>query len=126
MTELGMTPEDLAVYRRSAKRLREQDHAAELIRREAAWQLARTAAELLKKEFHAARVVAFGSLVDPERTYTRWSDVDIAAWGISQHDTFRAIGAIMDLSHDPSVNLVDVNTCTPSILTAIERDGVEI
>lgn len=126
MTEYTWTPEDLAVYRRSAERLREQDHAAELIRREAAWQLARIAAEMLKEQFHASRVVAFGSLINPERSFTRWSDVDIAAWGISSKDTFRAIGVIMDLSYDPAVNLVDVNTCTPSILAAIERDGVDL
>lgn len=126
MDELNVTPEQLAVYRRSAERLREQDRPAERLRREAAWRLARAAAALLKEQYHAERVVAFGSLVAEERSFTRWSDVDIAAWGIDPADTFRAIGAVMDLSSSPMVNLVDVNTSKPSLLAVIERDGVEL
>lgn len=125
MVELRVSPEDLAVYRRSAERLREQDHAAELARREEAWRLARDAADLLKERFQATRVAAFGSLV-ARVSFTPWSDVDIAAWGIAPADTFRAIGAVMDLSSSPMVNLVDVNTCTPSLLAVIEQDGVEL
>lgn len=126
MAELGISPDDLAVYRRSAERLREQDHEAELARRVEAWRLARVAADLLKERFHVTRVVAFGSLVAEERSFTRWSDVDIAAWGIAPADTFRAIGAVMDISSAPMINLVDVNTCKPSLLVAIEQDGVEL
>ncbi len=126
MAELRFTDEELAVYRRSAERLREQDRPAERVRREVAWRLARVAAELLKERFHATRVVAFGSLVAEERSFTRWSDVDIAAWGIDPADTLRAIGAVMDLSSEPMVNLVDVNACKAAILVAIERDGVDL
>lgn len=126
MAELQLSADDLAVYRRSAERLREEDRAAELVRREEAWRLARLAAGLLKERFLATRVVAFGSLVAEERSFSRWSDVDVAAWGIAPADTFRAIGAVMDLSSEPMVNLVDVNTCAPSLLAAIERDGVEL
>lgn len=126
MDELQLSADDLAVYRRSAERLRQEDRAAELVRREEAWRLARLASVLLKERFHATRVVAFGSLVAEERSFSRWSDVDIAAWGIVPADTFRAIGAVMDLSSEPMVNLVDVNTCTTSLLAAIERDGVEL
>ena len=125
MAELTISPEQIAAYRQSAERLREQDRAAEMIRREEAWRLARMAADILKERFHAARVVVFGSLVS-ERSFTAWSDVDIAAWGISPLDTFRAIGAVMDLSSAPLVNLVDITSCTPSLLGVIERDGVEL
>lgn len=125
MVELNLSPEMLAVYRATAERRREEGWAAEQARRERAWELALVAANLLKQRFHASRVVAFGSLVG-EGIFTPWSDVDIAAWGISPRDTFRAIGAIMDLSNDPAINLVDVNTCSPSLLVAIERDGVDL
>jgi predicted nucleotidyltransferase len=126
MAGTDISPEQLAIYRRSAERLREEDRPAERIRREEAWRLARIAAALLKERFHAERVVAFGSLVAEERSFTPWSDVDIAAWGIAPADTFRAIGAVMDLSSNPPVSLVDVNTCKPSLLAVIERDGVEL
>jgi len=32
----------------------------------------------------------------------------------------------MDLDARVEVNLVDVNTCTPELLAAIERDGIEL
>ena len=126
MTDLSITPDDLAVCRRSAQRLREQDREAEVARRAETWRLACVAAGLLRERFDATRVVVFGSLADQERSFTRWSDVDIAAWGISPADTFRALGAVMDISDAPLVNLVDVNTCTASLLETIERDGIDV
>lgn len=67
----------------------------------------------------------FGSLLHESR-FTEWSDVDIAAWGIAPDQTFRAIGTVMDLDSSFEINLVDVNTCTPSLLRAIEEEGVDL
>ncbi len=72
-----------------------------------------------------SRVVVFGSLTH-DYGFTRWSDVDIAAWGILPQDTFRAIGAIMDLDDEIAINLVDVNTAQPTLLATIERDGIAV
>lgn len=36
---------------------------------------------LLREQFGTMRVVVFGSLTRCE-FYTRWSDIDLAAWGI--------------------------------------------
>lgn len=83
------------------------------------------AARVLREQYNANRVVVFGSLLHESR-FTPWSDVDIAAWGIPPEQTFRAIGAIMDLDSSLEVNLVDVNTCTPSLLEAIEQESVEL
>ena len=92
-----LTPEKLAVYRATAQRRREQERAAVDLRRKQAWIAARQAAKLLKSQFNASRVVLFGSLTR-EDGFTRWSDVDIAAWGIDPEETFRAIGAILDMN----------------------------
>ncbi len=119
------TPEDLAVYRATARRMREQGREAEAARREKAWAIARAAAELLRTQFHATRVVVFGSLAR-EMGFTPWSDIDIAAWGIDPLDTLRAIGATMDMAGGIEVNLVDVNTAKPALLDAIERDGIDV
>lgn len=124
-TQLDLSPEKLAVYRAAAHKRRQQERAEISRRREKAWQIARQAARLLREQFRVSRVVAFGSLTH-ESGFTRWSDVDIAAWGIASEDTFRAIGAVMDLCAEIPVNLVDVNTARPSLLTVIERDGVEL
>ena len=90
-----------------------------------AWALARQAAVLLREEFAVERVVVFGSLVH-EGCFTPWSDVDIAAWGIRPQDTFRAMGRVMDLDAEIELNLVDVGTCSDSLLMTIEQEGVAL
>ena len=122
---LEVSPEEMAVYRATARRLQEQEKQDLARLQERAWQVARGAATLLKEQFGATRVAAFGSLVHKDG-FTRWSDVDIAAWGIRPEDTFRAIGAVMDLGTEFEVNLVDVGACRPSLLAAIEQEGVEL
>lgn len=124
-TTFNLTPEKVATYRATAQRRREQEKPMLARRREQAWAAARQAARLLREQFKATRVVVFGSLAR-ESGFTRWSDVDIAAWGIAPADTFRAIGVVMDLETEVPVNLVDVNTCRPSLLKAIQEDGIEL
>jgi len=87
--------------------------------------LARRAATLLRELFEAERVVVSGSLVH-SGCFTPWSDVDIAAWGIQPYDTFRAMGMVMDIGAEIELNLVDVGTCSTSLLATIEREGVAL
>jgi predicted nucleotidyltransferase len=124
-TALKVSPEEMAVYRAAARRRQERERQELAQLQERAWQTARRVAKLLKEQFGATRVVVFGSLVHRD-CFTRWSDVDIAAWGIRPEDTFRAIGAVMDIDVGPEVNLVDVGACRPSLLAAIEQEGVEL
>ncbi len=124
-TPLKVTPEEMAIYRATARRRWEREQRELVQRRERAWELARRAATLLKEQFGATRVVVFGSLVH-EDCFTLWSDVDIAAWGIAPEDTFRAIGAVMDVGGDIEVNLVDMGACRPSLRAVIEQEGVEL
>jgi predicted nucleotidyltransferase len=125
MIELPLSDEQVAMYHAMAKRRRELARPAELERRKVGWTAARQAAELLRTQYNATRVVVFGSLVHDGR-FTRWSDVDIAAWGLAAKDSLSALGAVMDLDVGIEVNLVDVNTCTPELLAVIEEDGIEI
>ncbi|MEW6717609.1 MAG: nucleotidyltransferase domain-containing protein [Chloroflexota bacterium] len=122
-TTLELTPEQIAIYRTSAQKRRQQEQPEIEQRRQRAWEAARKAARLLKQEFKASRVVLFGSLAR-ETGFTHWSDVDIAAWGLAPEDTFRAIGVIMDMKTEVLVNLVDINTARPSLLEVIEREGI--
>lgn len=122
---LNMSPEKVAQYRRTALSRQKVRITKVKSRREKGWRLARKAAKLLREQFHAERVAVFGSLLHESR-FTPWSDVDIAAWGIPPEQTFRAIGAVLDLDSAIEINLVDVNTCTPSLLEAIEREAVEV
>ncbi|GFP20612.1 hypothetical protein HKBW3S03_02115 [Candidatus Hakubella thermalkaliphila] len=120
-----LTAQELAEYRRGARARQEQEQRNLARRRERAWVLARRVATLLREQYGVTRVVVFGSLAQKGR-FTRWSDVDIAAWGIRPEDTFQAMGAVMDLDSEIQVNLLDVETCRPSLLAAIEREGIDL
>lgn len=120
-----MSNEIINEYRRAARESDERKAHRLDQRWEHAWQLAHTAAALLREKYHATRVVVFGSLIR-RQMFTPWSDVDIAAWGIAPEDTFKAISDILLISSDAQLNLVDVNTCSSSLLAAIEREGVEV
>lgn len=124
-TAAHLTQQEIKRYRAALKQREAQEDEALRTRKERAWALARRAAKLLKDSFGATKVVVFGSLVH-DRTFTRWSDVDLAAWGLRPEDTFRAIGAVYDLDTEVKINLVDVNAAKPSILEAIQKDGIEI
>lgn len=122
---VDLSPDQLHQYRQTAKQ-RQLTRAARMKpRRDKGWELAHKAAKVLREQFHAQRVAVFGSLLH-ETHFTEWSDVDIAAWGIASEQTFRAIGAVMDLDPSFEINLVDVNTCTPALFRAIEEEGVDL
>jgi len=120
-----LTPEEIAEYERTARLRCEREEQELARRRERAWEMVQAAARLLNERFGATRVVVFGSLVH-DGCFTHWSDVDIAAWGIRPEDTFQAIGAVMDMVSGIAVNLVDVGTCGPSLLTVIESEGIDL
>ena len=100
-----------------------QAHVAK--RRRRAVRLAKQAAVLLRRNFNAQRVVAFGSLAK-RGGFTQWSDIDLAAWGISPDEFYKAVAVVTGLSTDFKIDLVDANTCRPSLRAAIERDGKDI
>lgn len=122
---MDLTLEALALYRKTVLRRQEQLLSERLNLQEQAWVAARRAADLLREKFRLTRIVAFGSLVHPG-CFTRWSDIDLAAWGIAPEDTLRAIGVVMDLETPYEINLVDIQTARPAILKVIEREGIEI
>ena len=124
-TARELTPEQMAAYQDAARRLQAREQRDLAAREARAWELARRAAAVLRQQFGATRVVVFGSLVHPG-SFTLWSDVDVAAWGLRPEDTFRAIGVGMDLDAGIPVNLVDVGACKASVLRVIEEEGVPL
>lgn len=126
-TALELSAEDWRRYdpagairrRRSAARL-------ELARRRRqALRVARRAAKLLRDSFGADRVVLFGSLTQKD-SFTPWSDIDLAAWGIPPDRFYAAVASVTGLSADFSVDLVDPDFCRPALRNAIDRDGVDL
>lgn len=122
---MQLSAEELERYRRTAHMRWQAQQQRSEARHATAWELARQAAALLKREYGVRRVVAFGSLVHPGR-FAEHSDVDLAAWGLTSTNWLRAISAVLGLSREIDLNLVDVTCCSPELLAAIERDGVAL
>ena len=120
---LQIPADQMEKYKRTARKRWHQEQIQRQKRREQAWHLARQAATLLKAQYNTSKVVLFGSLTHPDR-FTKWSDVDLAAWGLTSKNWLHAMAAVRDLSAEIQLNLVDVSSCTSELLAAIEREGV--
>ena len=114
--------EKIEIYRKTAEKNWQNSHVQREKRREKAWRLVQLASILLKEKFGATKVMVFGSLIH-EDCFTLWSDVDIAAWGISPLDTFNAMGEVRELDESIEINLVDINICQSSLLERILQEG---
>ena len=122
---LPIPPEQMQKYKRTAQARWQTQRAQRELRQQQAWQLAHQAANLLKDEYGVERVVAFGSLTQADR-FSAWSDVDLAAWGLTATNWLQAMAAVRDLSSEIELNLVDVSCCSPELLAVIEREGVPL
>jgi len=90
-----------------------------------AWALARNAAKLLKNKFGAKKVLVFGSLLN-ESSFTLWSDIDLSASGIAADKYYAAVAAVSDLSSSTRIDLIDLESCRPSLRETILKEGVEL
>lgn len=121
----NIAPEKMAEYRAGVRR-REATRQATLDQRfELGWRLARQGAGILKTEFHAQKVVVFGSLVKRQRFFER-SDIDLAVWGIPEHLYLRALGKLLDLTTEFSIDLVRIEEARDPIRQAVEAEGIEL
>lgn len=117
-----LTPEELKQYDPARNLHKELD----LERWKRAQDRLPKLAALLREQFGAERVKVFGSLIDKDR-YTRWSDIDLAVWGIAPEQYYKAVGAVNDLSADIKVDLIDLRSCKSATLEQIiEEEGIKI
>ena len=114
----------LVAYRETARERARHTASAQRQRREKAWEVARAAATLLRSRYRASRVVAFGSLIEPDRFHL-WSDVDLAVWGMSPADYFEAVARVLDVGGQIKVDLIQAERCKPFLREALEH-GVEL
>lgn len=78
----------------------------------------------LKKRFGAEKVMLFGSIVHDD--FHKWSDIDLAVWGIKPADFFKAVAVATGFSGVFKVDLVDAEDCSKLLLEHILREGVEL
>ena len=108
-TAKDLSPEELAEYsRRLDQHLQNRKVDEALLQR--AWQTAHRIAAVLYKDFDATQVAVFGSLAEPE-SFSKWSDIDIAVWGIRNDKYLRASSIASDISGLFKVDLVDFESC---------------
>ena len=121
---MGLTAEQIAAYhevwRQRALRV---DPEAEK-RRARALELVPRAAELLRREFGATRVVLFGSLAHGD--FTRWSDIDLVAWGIPSAEWLRAMSRAESVDDEIHVDLVLAQMAKDAVLEEALKDGVAV
>ncbi len=120
-----IAPEIMARYRRSAlaREMVLQREAEQ--RRQAAWLIARRAARLLKEEFGATRVVAFGSLAHGAWFGPR-SDIDLAVEGIPPQAFWRAWCALDRLDATVEIDLVPIESAPDRLRDEITYQGVAL
>ena len=120
-TALELTPEEWKRYTVPKRQV-----SAEVISRwEQAWELIPELTALLRNRFGATQIKVFGSAIKADY-FSLDSDIDLAAWGISNGQYYDAFRAVMDYSEDFKVDLVNPDTCHTWILESIDEEGIEV
>ncbi len=123
-TAKDLSPEKLAEYRRRLDQHFQNREVNEgLLQR--AWHTAHRIASMLYEDFDATQVAVFGSLAEP-KAFSKWSDIDIAVWGIPNDKYFRASSIASDISGLFKVDLVDFESCKGPIRERIQRQLIPI
>ncbi len=121
----AIPPAKMEAYRRSARKRENEQRQAMLQRREAGWDVARQAAKLLKEQFGATRVVAFGSLAHGA-WFNAHSDIDLMAKGIPAEKFWKAWSALDPISRGFDIDLVTEEETSVKMREVIEHEGVEL
>ena len=121
----ALTAEQLATFGATMRRRAADDARRLRERRDAAWVVARKAAELLRAHFGATRVLVFGSLADGAH-FGAHSDIDLAALGLAPSDHYAALGRLLALSPDFEFDLVDLDACPGELRSAILAGGIKL
>ena len=102
-TTKDLSPEALAQYH-------PQNRKVDRMLLQRAWHTVHRIASMLYEDFDATQVAVFGSLAEPD-AFSKWSDIDIAVWGIPNDKYFRASSIASDISGLFKVDLVDFESC---------------
>lgn len=123
-TAKDLSPEELAAYRQRLDQHfqnREVDEA--LLQR--AWQTAHRVTAMLYEDFGVTQVAVFGSRTK-RKSFSKWSDINIAAWGIPNDKYFQAVWEAEDISRLFEIDLVDFGSCDGLLRERIESQAVKI
>lgn len=128
-TETQATTKDLSQEELKDAHLHPDEHLQnrkvdeELIQR--AWNTAYRIAAMLYEEFGATKVAIFGSLAE-QSWFSKWSDIDIAVWGIPNEKYLRASSKSSNISGLFKVDLVDFESSNGLIRERIRNQLIPI
>jgi predicted nucleotidyltransferase len=115
---------EYAVYKQHWKQRAERERRNSEAKARDALKMARRLAELLVREFGAARVYLYGSLVR-EGAFHLGSDIDLAAQGIPPTQLFRASVALARAAdYRYRIELVDLDTTREGMRSLILSEGM--
>lgn len=123
MTEID--PAAFQIYKQTALRRRRFIRDQVEARMERAWEVARSAADILREEFQVTKVVAFGSMTH-DVLFHQHSDVDLAVWDLDDKMYFRAVGRLQSIDSMIDVDLIPYIDAKPALQDVIQREGVII
>lgn len=122
---LNIPPEKMAEYRAGARQREAARQAALNARFELAWELAQQAADILRSQFQATKVVVFGSLLNRQLFHQR-SDIDLAVWDVAEANYLHAFASLSDLTTNFSFDLVRIEEASTRLQQRVQQDGIEL
>ncbi|MYG00260.1 nucleotidyltransferase domain-containing protein [Candidatus Poribacteria bacterium] len=123
-TGKDLSPEELKEYRiRLDEHFQRRKVDEALLQR--AWKTAHKIASMMYKDFGATQVAVFGSLAEQVR-FSKWSDIDIAVWGIPADKYFSALWQAEEIRGLFKVNLVDFENCDSLFRERIQNQIIYI
>jgi predicted nucleotidyltransferase len=128
-TALELTPAERARYialgRRRAASAQVPDDPTIQREKEILLDRARLAAAELKARLGVRKVILFGSLAHGA-WFTHDSDIDLAVNGLPKDSYWEAWRIIELFIPDRLIDLVELDTASPSLIQTIESDGIEL
>ncbi len=82
--------------------------------------VAKKCANFLKEKYGVTKVILFGYLLNYEKM-TPHSDIDLAVWGLPEKDYFKAVGFLLEIADNFSIDLVEIQHARSYILSAINQ-----
>jgi len=99
-----ISPKELASCRKQLERRWKSRKVDEALL-EHAWRVVYEIARLLYDEFGATQVAVFGSLAEP-MWFSKWSDIDIAVWGLSENAYLDVLGKMIGFDPKFKIDLI--------------------
>lgn len=123
-TAKNLSPEEIRRYRARHQHSSKIERLGEpLLQR--AWQTAHRVAGMLYEDFGATQVAVFGSLAEKD-SFSKWSDIDIAVWGIPAENYLRALSEAENVSRLFKVDLIEFENCSGLFRDRVSSQAIRI